>query len=61
MGGEGICTDGLVGANRERYILSFGEDEEGELYILTTSRARPTVRNGVVYRITDPSRYYHKL
>ena len=57
MGDEDTCTDGLVGTNRERYILSFGEDEAGELYVLTASRARPTERNGVVYRLIDPSRY----
>ena len=56
MGDETICTDGLVGGERERFILSFGEDEEGELYMLTTSRARPTQSSGVVYRIVDPSR-----
>ena len=56
MGGEDTCTDGLVGTEREKFILSFGEDEEGELYMLTTSRAQPTLRRGVVYRIVDPSR-----
>lgn len=56
MGDGDTCTDGLVGTERERFILSFGEDEAGELYVLTTSRARPTMRSGVVYRIIDPSR-----
>ena len=57
MGDEGTCTGGLVGASRERFILSFGEDEEGELYVLTSSRANARVDSGVVYRIVDPSRY----
>ena len=56
MGGGDTCTDGLVGTERERFILSFGEDEEGELYMLTTSRAQATLSGGVVYRIVDPSR-----
>ena len=56
MGEESVCTDGLVGAERERHILSFGEDEEGELYILTTSFASPNTRGGVVYHLVDPSR-----
>ena len=56
MGNDTVCTDGLVGAERERNILSFGEDEDGELYILTTSYASPTNRSGVVYHLADPSR-----
>ena len=56
MGDDFVCTDGLVGTGRARNILSFGEDETGELYILATSNATPTSRSGVVYRIIDPSR-----
>ena len=56
MGNSGTCTGGLVGADRERYILSFGEDEEGELYVLTTSRANARDDSGVVYSVVDPSR-----
>ena len=56
MGDDTVCTDGLVGEDRERHILSFGEDEDGELYVLVTSTASTTSRSGVVYRITDPSR-----
>ena len=56
MGDGETCTGDLVGANRKNFILSFGEDEDGELYILTTSNASPTVKQGVVYQIIDPSR-----
>ena len=56
MGDEGTCTGGLVGADRQRFILSFGEDEEGELYVLTSSTVNPRQSTGVVYRIVDPSR-----
>ena len=56
MGGDETCTGNLVGTDRRRYILSFAEDEDGELYILTTSRASATSSQGVVYQLIDPSR-----
>lgn len=56
MGDGDTCTGDLVGTDRKKYILSFGEDEDGELYILTTSDPTPTAREGVVYQIIDPSR-----
>ena len=61
MGDSSVCTDGLVGVERKKNILSFGEDEEGELYLLATSNASPTVREGVVYRIIDPARSVNAL
>ena len=57
MGGDGVCTGELVGTERAIHILSFGEDEDGELYILTTSFPSPSSPQGVVYQIIDPSRY----
>ena len=56
MGDSSTCTDNLVGEERERFVLSFGEDEDGELYILTTSHASPTSPMGTVYHIVDPAR-----
>lgn len=56
MGDESTCTGGLVGQEREHFVLSFGEDEDGELYILTTSNASPLNPVGVVYSIVDPAR-----
>lgn len=56
MGDGATCTSDLVGEERERFVLSFGEDEDGELYILTTSDASPTSPAGVVYHIVDPAR-----
>ena len=41
---------------RKRHIIAFGEDEDGELYILATSDATPTHTEGVVYQIVDPAR-----
>lgn len=56
MGDGSTCIGGLVGQDRERFILSFGEDQDGELYILTTSNASPLLPAGVVYNIVDPAR-----
>ena len=56
MGDNGVCTGELVGTERAKNILSFGEDEDGELYILTTSFASSTSPQGVVYQIIDPAR-----
>ena len=56
MGDSSICTDGLVGEGRKKNILSFGENEDGELYILATSYASTTTTEGVVYHIVDPAR-----
>ena len=51
-----MCTDGLVGVEREKHILSFGEDEQGEIYLLVTSLASTTSTRGVVYHLVDPAR-----
>ena len=56
MGDSSVCTGSLVGQARKKHILSFGEDEDGELYILATSRASTTDTGGVVYQIVDPAR-----
>ncbi|XP_072424140.1 HHIP-like protein 1 [Chiloscyllium punctatum] len=39
-----------------RYIISFAEDEAGELYFLSTRIPTSTSATGVVYKIVDPSR-----
>ena len=36
-----------------RFLLSFGQDENGELYLLTSRRLGPVGRTGEVYRLTD--------
>ncbi|KAM3910544.1 HHIP-like protein 1 [Leptodactylus fuscus] len=38
------------------YIISFGEDEAGELYFLSTGTPSAAVAAGVVYKIVDPSK-----
>ncbi|XP_060553069.1 HHIP-like protein 2 [Ruditapes philippinarum] len=40
----------------EPYILSFGESEEGEIYVLTTSSLSLTSSYGHAYKIVDPLR-----
>ena len=56
MGGGSTCIGQLIGGERKRHIIAFGEDEDGELYILATSDATPTHTEGVVYQIVDPAR-----
>ncbi|KAM8954441.1 HHIP-like protein 1 [Pelodytes ibericus] len=38
------------------YIISFGEDEAGELYFLSTQTPSAAVSAGVMYKIVDPSK-----
>ncbi|XP_053577776.1 HHIP-like protein 1 [Bombina bombina] len=38
------------------YIISFGEDEAGELYFLSTGTPSAAVAGGVMYKIVDPSK-----
>ncbi|KAJ8290280.1 hypothetical protein GJAV_G00010870 [Gymnothorax javanicus] len=46
---------GLIN-NYYQYIISFGEDEAGELYFMSTGNPSATSASGVVYKIVDPSR-----
>ncbi|CAL1570327.1 unnamed protein product [Knipowitschia caucasica] len=39
-----------------KYIISFAEDEAGELYFLATGSPSATARAGVIYKVVDPSR-----
>ncbi|XP_062863308.1 HHIP-like protein 1 [Trichomycterus rosablanca] len=56
MGMGQTCTfPGLIN-NYYQYIISFGEDEAGELYFMSTGVASATSPKGVVYKIVDPSR-----
>ena len=57
MGESDVCTGDLVGVARKRHIASFGEDEDGEVYILAVGDATPTTTDGVVYQLVDPARY----
>ncbi|XP_030212668.1 HHIP-like protein 1 [Gadus morhua] len=46
---------GLIN-NYHQYIISFAEDEAGELYFMSTEIPSATARSGVVYKVVDPSR-----
>ncbi|XP_075995785.1 HHIP-like protein 1 [Genypterus blacodes] len=56
MGTEVTCMFPKLINSYYRYIISFAEDEAGELYFLATGIASATSRAGVVYKIVDPSR-----
>ena len=43
MGQDDVCTGDLVGIDRRPTIMSFGEDEDGELYIAAVSNTAPLV------------------
>nr|XP_022332698.1 HHIP-like protein 2 isoform X2 [Crassostrea virginica] len=55
MCGPEMCTAPLINYY-EPHILSFGEDEGGEVYMLSTGRASSSDSSGKVYRIVDPAR-----
>lgn len=56
MGNDKTCNFPKLINSYYKYIISFGEDEAGELYFLATGAASATARAGVVYKIVDPSR-----
>ncbi|KAF4083689.1 hypothetical protein AMELA_G00119630, partial [Ameiurus melas] len=53
--GRTCAFPGLIN-NYYPYVISFGEDEAGELYFLSTDVPSATSPTGVVYKIVDPSR-----
>ncbi|EAW81676.1 KIAA1822, isoform CRA_a [Homo sapiens] len=56
MGHGQTCEfPGLIN-NYYPYIISFGEDEAGELYFMSTGEPSATAPRGVVYKIIDASR-----
>ncbi|XP_030628876.1 HHIP-like protein 1 isoform X2 [Chanos chanos] len=56
MGTAVTCAfPGLIN-NYYQYIISFAEDEAGELYFMSTGVPSATSPTGVVYKIVDPSR-----
>ncbi|XP_048827556.1 hedgehog-interacting protein-like isoform X1 [Brienomyrus brachyistius] len=51
LGGEHPCGRSLVGQ-----VLGFGEDELGEVYILTSSKTVAHSQSGKLYKVMDPKR-----
>ncbi|XP_015675819.1 HHIP-like protein 1 [Protobothrops mucrosquamatus] len=53
--GQTCMFPGLIN-NYYQYIISFAEDEAGELYFMSTRIPSATAPNGVIYKIVDTSR-----
>ncbi|XP_036107412.1 HHIP-like protein 1 [Molossus molossus] len=53
--GQTCAFPGLIN-NYHPHIISFAEDEAGELYFMSTSMPSATAAHGVIYKISDPSR-----
>ncbi|NWI13577.1 HHIP protein, partial [Crypturellus soui] len=51
LGNSGSCRGFFSGP-----ILGFGEDESGEIYILSSSKSMTQPHNGKLYKIIDPKR-----
>lgn len=51
LGSASSCGASLTG-----HILGFGEDEMGEVYILTSSKSMAPSHSGKLYRLLDPKR-----
>ncbi|KAM4742313.1 HHIP-like protein 1 [Anableps anableps] len=56
MGRDQTCKFPKLINDYHRYIISFAEDEAGELYFLATGVPSAKARAGVIYKIVDPSR-----
>ncbi|KAM9853515.1 HHIP-like protein 1 [Aulostomus maculatus] len=56
MGRDQTCRFSKLINSYYKYIISFAEDEAGELYFLATGAPSATARAGIVYKIVDPSR-----
>ena len=53
-GTDAIREFGLVGIESlELYILGFGQDAAGEVYVMGNNTGTPFGRTGIVYRITN--------
>ncbi|KAG7250361.1 hypothetical protein CRUP_035483, partial [Coryphaenoides rupestris] len=56
MGKDQTCRFPKLINSYYKYIISFAEDEAGELYFLATGAPSATARAGVIYKIMDPSK-----
>ncbi|XP_041666763.1 HHIP-like protein 1 [Cheilinus undulatus] len=56
MGRDQTCRFPKLINSHYKYIISFAEDEAGELYFLATGNPSATARAGFIYKIVDPSR-----
>lgn len=51
-GFDELEVTGFPGERINRYILAFGQDREGEVYVLTSQNAGPSGATGAVYKLT---------
>ncbi|XP_075057076.1 HHIP-like protein 2 [Mixophyes fleayi] len=56
MGDSTICAFPKLINTYSKFIISFGEDEGGELYFLSTSEPTSLSPYGTMYRLVDPAR-----
>ncbi|XP_069464703.1 HHIP-like protein 2 isoform X1 [Ambystoma mexicanum] len=56
MGDNDTCAFPKLINNYSKFIISFAEDEAGELYFMSTSYASAYSRSGALYKIVDPAR-----
>ncbi|XP_070554560.1 HHIP-like protein 1 [Ptychodera flava] len=57
FGDDDVCNHGYEGQwENPHFILAFGEDDGGELYMMATTNPSNTAATGIVYQIMDPSR-----
>ncbi|CAJ0948850.1 unnamed protein product [Ranitomeya imitator] len=56
MGDKNVCAFPKLINTYNKFIISFGEDEAGELYFLSTSDPTSLSPYGTLYKLVDPSR-----
>ena len=53
---EEIRVEGRPGERINEYIRSFGQDDQGELYVLTSDVGGPTGDTGKIYKMVPPAK-----
>ncbi len=53
---EEISVADRPGGRINEYIRSFGEDDQGELYVLTSEVGGPTGDTGKIYKMVPPAK-----
>ncbi|XP_053568495.1 HHIP-like protein 2 isoform X2 [Bombina bombina] len=56
MGDNNVCAFPNLINKYSPFIISFGEDEAGELFFLSTSEPTSVAPQGTIYKLVDPSR-----
>uniref|UniRef100_G3Q9Q0 HHIP-like 1 n=1 Tax=Gasterosteus aculeatus TaxID=69293 RepID=G3Q9Q0_GASAC len=61
MGMGLTCAFPALINNYHQYIISFAEDEAGELYFMSTRIPSATSPSGVIYKVVDPSSFFNTV